>query len=265
MEPIRGTGEFSSLPDEADEVHAPEHEGKQAKPGPFSYLQQSPVVEVMPGDELGKIANSLIRNIEAYGSTLGGEEVYAPPQSSTGHAPRSEDATKWRERIGNSIETADMIKGHEANIHSYDLGGGHSAGLLSLSHADSETEVLQIVTHPGGSGAGNTLMEKAVNESHKAGNHGIVHLNAENLESIALYEKQGFKAVEEREGHYILDPSKSEHWHQQDGQWGMKHNEGKGYLASPETLRASQKQQNKRSADDEDHEETPYPKRQRLT
>jgi len=87
------------------------------------------------------------------------------------------------------------------------MGDGQSAGMMTLAHLPLATEIRRLATHPGTSGVGQTMIEKAVNESQAAGNYGVVRVSSLDDTSEGFYNSTGFQAGED--DYMKLDPSKS--------------------------------------------------------
>jgi hypothetical protein len=95
---------------------------------------------------------------------------------------------------------------------------GHPVGVMLLENGPP-VEIGYMITHPGSSGVGATLVERAVNLSEAWGESGCVELTDNNAEARKAYIAMGF--VDEG-GQMKLDPSTSDRWVQQQGQWRLK-------------------------------------------
>ena len=93
-------------------------------------------------------------------------------------------------------------------------------GALTMLHRDETMNVPYVeifVTHPGSSGAGAALLERAVKKSMEVGGLGQLMLSPTNS-SIPAYEALGFtKTVDAM----FLDPAKSEKWQLFDDAWRL--------------------------------------------
>lgn len=198
--------------------------------GPYRYSQDSPVVEV-PDDRLAQIAQAFQDSVSQYATDGEGHPVSASLAKYAAKAERwnerSEDAKTIASEIGQNL-----MRRYDPKTYTYDLGGGHSAGMMTLTHSSSETTVEYLATHPGASGAGKTMIEKAVNESQAKGNRGEVTLESLDDHSSEFYKSIGFQSQDGDE--MTLKPSESELWTQQNGTWSLKENENKRYLRKAE-------------------------------
>lgn len=130
---------------------------------------------------------------------------------------------------------------------------------MTLRHGPGSTLVSELVTHPGTSEAGKTMIEKAVNESQDKGNNGVIHLVSLNEASTKFYRSLDFKTLKGKR--MELTPSESHLWSQgNDGKWSLKELEDSGYLEKNES-EPSQARGSKRSLEDENNDETPPAKR----
>jgi len=205
--------------------------------GPFQFFQDSPVVE-LAGPRISQVGQSFSDSVEQYTKDQQGR----PVSESLPENADSDDvdlAEGWEERSRNTLMMARGIKMNPEpypnttqKTFSYDMGDGQSAGMMTLTHSPLETGVRLLATHPGSSGVGKTMIEKAVNESQAAGNHGVVRLSSLDDTSEGFYASTGFQS--EEDDNMKLDPSNSDLWTQQSGVWSLKENQNKGYLKKTE-------------------------------
>ena len=217
----------------------------------FRYSEESPIQEISP-EQLKQIAGDFAKDVQQYATDLKGGPVAAPPSKfgmkydprklSPSYQRERKDqkgaAERWNER---NQATKHRVSEHRrddafnrrspaggAKTLSYDLGNGHSAALMALRHGRG-TRVEHLATHPGTSGAGETMIEKAVNESQTRGNNGEVFLESGGV-AQDFYRSLGFK----EDGLLDMKLNPSEHpnlWSRnEDGTWSLKKHEGKGYL-----------------------------------
>jgi hypothetical protein len=161
---------------------------------------------------------------------------------------QKEAAEKWNDRsrdtktIAANVQRASVLdqqrydpnRPTETRTFSYDLGSHGSAAVMSLQHDSNSTEVKFLATHPGTSGAGETMIETAVNESQAKGHNGNIELMSLSKASDGFYKNLGFTVDK---GVQKLNPSESELWSQNGETWSLNKNKGKGYLteAAPKT------------------------------
>jgi hypothetical protein len=265
--PIRGTS-FGIDPEETTYPLSPE-EASLSSTGPYRYSNEPPIKEVSPDDMAG-VAENFIGSIGEYSTDNQGSPVSAAlsqdPPAAERWVRRSDDAKAIALDIGNvtnsDSEFGDdsedsMVKGFSYNI------GDDSVALMALEqHITSGTEITHLVTHPGTSGAGKTMVEKAVNESQAAGIHGKVWVSKISDDSDRFYDSLGFKTS--GGGRMELNPSESRHlWSEgQDGKWSLKEHAGSGFLSKKKENESSQASGSKRPREDED-DEAPNAKRLR--
>jgi hypothetical protein len=203
--------------------------------GPFRYSEEAPVTEVSP-EELPRVTQAFSDSIGRYATDHQGQPVSAPASQDESFAERWTERSRDAREIGKSIRmqgarnTLAMPGAGTSGTktYSYNLGDDKSAALMTLKHAQSETEVEYLATHPGTSGAGKTMIEHAVNKSQAAGNHGELKLASDSDASDGFYQSIGFQFG--ADGYMRLKPSESELWSQKNGTWGLKQHEGDGYL-----------------------------------
>ncbi len=131
---------------------------------------------------------------------------------------------------GNSSSPSD-------HFFAYQLGDTPVA-LMSVRQHPDRTTVENLTTHPGSKGAGETMMERAVNNSDIANHQGVLYLKSL-MGSEGFYDKLGFQRTPEATDDEIqmkLNPSASQHWiKKKDGTWSLSENKRKNYLRSDET------------------------------
>jgi hypothetical protein len=93
-------------------------------------------------------------------------------------------------------------------------------GLISIYNHQEILEIQLLVSHPSVSGAGEILLEKAVNKSEFFGYNGTIYLKALHS-AVPFYEAAGFTLTEPGEYSMILDPGRSVLWKQVDGSWRL--------------------------------------------
>ena len=227
----------------------------------LEYSGASPVKEINHND-FAAVVGAFTKSVNTYATDAHGNQVSAPPSKySLKYDPRKVlpayqeerrdqkvSAQRWNDRsidaremariAGNNIdpETRRITPGEEDSkiqAFSYQLAEDHSAGVMTLAHQGGDTEVKYLATHPGTSGAGETLIETAVNASQKEGNEGKISLTSLNSASSGFYRSLGFEGSEATD--LKLDPSQSTLWEQRDGEWNLIKNRDKSYLAEKQT------------------------------
>ena len=231
--------------------HAPEPEGHAAQQAataklhdlpPMSHQAAAPIMSLPTAAETNTAASRFEYRVNRYAGDRQGNPVEVPPAVHKGELSlknlgekrdRKEwkaDNAAWQQRSQSATGIANSIKlssGVEEGMHAYKLGD-EPVALMKLDHKDG-TEIKWLTAHPGVSGAGQSMVEKAVSES-TANNHGGVVKVVPRDESAGFYKSLGFKG---NNAEMTLDPAKSKQWSQQeDGSWGLKANQDKGYLAA---------------------------------
>jgi hypothetical protein len=208
--------------------------------GPFQYSKAAPITEVRP-EELPAVAQAFSGGIGQYATDHQGQPVSAPASQDASLAERWTERSQDAQEIGKSIRmqgarnTAAMpgIESSGTKTYSYNIGDDLSAALMTLKHGQSETELEYLATHPGTSGAGKTMIEKAVNESQAAGNRGDLKLSSDSDASDGFYQSMGFQFG--NDGYMRLKPGENELWSQENGKWGLKQHQDDGYLIKTNT------------------------------
>lgn len=233
---------------------------------PFAYSKESPVKELTDEEQIKAVVTQFNESVEQYATDKDGKSISAPPSqykmkndprklSPAYQQQRKDDkaaAAKWNQRSSDSRVIATDVQRSsvrdqqrynpdnptETRTFSYDLGGHRSAAVMSLQHDGNSTQLKSLASHPSTSGAGETMIEKAVNESQARGQNGQIYLMSLNSASDGFYKNLGFT---DDQGELKLNPSESELWSQKDGTWSLNKNEGTGYLTerTPATQEAA--------------------------
>jgi hypothetical protein len=227
---------------------------------PFEYSQQSPVKEVDP-EHVKAIAQIYSEGIGEYATDKDGALMKPPKSKRIRLDPRrSADkknlkglAERWNRRSADAQELGHRIGVRGSSEYQFtgrvDAGSGRTptfafelagkpAAMMLLKQSQNETEVATLSTHPGTSGAGETMIERAVNESQVAGHNGEVSLTSLNHASTKFYESLGFK---QQGSEMKLKPAeRSDLWSQKDGTWTLNKHENHGYLSEAETKKENE-------------------------
>lgn len=251
-------GDFPGPPEAVPSEELPSaRQEAPAKSEPFQYSAESPVQEISP-KELDKVARGFIDDVQKYATDSKGEPVAAPPSKfglkydprklapsyQSARKDQKEAAQRWNERREatkhrtNEHRQDDTFRRRspagDAKTFSYDLGNGHSAALMALRNFAHSTRVEHLAAHPGTSGAGETMIEKAVNESQTRGNNGEVVLESAGP-AKDFYRSLGFK--EDGLLDMKLNPSeRPDLWSKnEDGTWSLTKHKDKGYLKAEDS------------------------------
>jgi hypothetical protein len=200
----------------------------------FELGDEAPIREV-EGGEASESANRL-REISANWRGVNAAE--------NGEYDMGEDDWFQQRMIGVADISQD-IAGHaeeEGYRHFVYEVDGNPVAMQSLRNSPLEayngyTWIESLVTHPGTSDGGATMIEHTVNLSQAEGNNGRVVLAAYG-ESAAFYQRLGFQQTEhnyeeEIDGEvteypvYTLNPQESEYWNFGEGRWSLNYFEGR--------------------------------------
>ncbi|MFM0069127.1 GNAT family N-acetyltransferase [Paraburkholderia aspalathi] len=147
---------------------------------------------------------------------------------------------EWGERCANtdlnSVYLQVMEKGIRKNggvVLSYSVDD-QPVGLMAMKPIEgSPPSIEHFVTHPGSTGAGGALMERAVNTSVMWGHKGKVRLYPENDHAEKAYKSLGFVKATDGIPGLSLNPATSDKWQQdQGGQWALAKHTGEKYLSN---------------------------------
>jgi hypothetical protein len=126
----------------------------------------------------------------------------------------------WHSRADDAIAIARGIKGPRS-LHSYAYKVGSSPVALAIFGSFTQLEIFHLVTHPGASGIGLLMVEKAVNVSNDLEYNGKVGLIPYSSASVEFYASVGFDGPQGREDRMKLDPTHSPHWEMSEGIWHL--------------------------------------------
>jgi len=133
-------------------------------------------------------------------------------------AKENTEAATWNDRVQSSITEANVYK-TKGDKHVYFVDG-KAAALMVTSEELNAIKIKDLSAHPGAAGAGEIMIEYAVNLSDNGGKQGRVSLFAAG-KSAGFYEKLGFSTHDSFNFH--LDPGESELWCKlSDGLWHLK-------------------------------------------
>jgi hypothetical protein len=137
-------------------------------------------------------------------------------------AKKNTEAATWNDRVQSSINEADVYK-TKGDKHVYFVDGKAAALMVTSEELTEELNAIKIKdlsAHPGAAGAGEIMIEYAVNLSDNGGKQGRISLFAAG-NSGGFYEKLGFTTHNSL--NFKLDPGKSELWCKlSDGLWHLK-------------------------------------------
>jgi hypothetical protein len=138
--------------------------------------------------------------------------------------------SNWNKRVENSKTEADIYS-REGRKFAY-LLNGRAAALMRVTVKADSLRVEDLSAHPGTQGAGEIMMERAVNVSEECGKGGVVTLYAAGG-SEGFYAKLGLESVDD--ANLRLRPSDANGWVRlSDGKWRLKkYPENTPYLADP--------------------------------
>ncbi len=227
--------------------HSADDEHAFAKLG---YQDEAPIVSFDPADESQK--NSKIDEIEnnarrlqngiaGYAGDRKGDAMQLPPPVphhplSPKRVPEKRERKEWAAQNDAWAARADNAHGVAGNIalsrvpegtYAYKLGN-QPVGMMKLADKEDHTELTWLTTHPGVSGAGQSLVEKAANVSEANGHGGAVRLTSRDEAATRFYGSVGFRGDR---SDMRLDPARSGLWNNNNGSWSLNANDGKGYLA----------------------------------
>lgn len=252
MDPL-GTGEAHEHLTSQDE---PEASGSGSAGGPGAEnvetkaqnVETEPPVTEIPHEDIEDVVNNFAASISDY---------YGP--ASLPHSEGSQDGSVSPEkeldaRHNEAITVAAFMKrgakqaagsGGNYQAFKYDLGGGHTAAVMGLTHiigdtqSETGTEISELATHPGTEGAGKTMIEKAANESINADGELTVRSFPS---SESFYSGVGFKRTaqnkdrmsEDEPIHMHLNPTESDKWSKaEDGTLRLKGLKPDNYVVLP--------------------------------
>jgi hypothetical protein len=202
-------------------------------------------IQQLAPHEVGKIAQELSESIFAFKGDKDGKDIQLPEKRYRKFDPRrliqpgkrysrldprrlfaerrwqeqQQQLDAWRWRALDAIDVADAIKGPRSR-YSYAYKVGSKPVALGLFKDFSESlEIVYLVTHPGASGIGLLMVEKAVNVSNDLGLEGKVGLTTYSAASTEFYTSVGFAGPEGPNGRMRLDPTHSPHWDMSEGTW----------------------------------------------
>jgi N-acetylglutamate synthase-like GNAT family acetyltransferase len=175
------------------------------------WINEAPVREVS-AQEFARLANVFIEDLE--GNWMVDKKVVK--------ALETEDdrkrAKKWNRRVESSIAEADVY-GQDGRKFAY-LVDGKAVALMRVRQEADSLKVEDLSAHPGSQGAGEIMIEKAVNVSEECGKRGLVTLFAAG-DSGGFYEKLGFESIDNAK--LRLRPSGAKEWVRlSDGKWRLK-------------------------------------------
>lgn len=129
---------------------------------------------------------------------------------------QDQEVTNWNERHFNSTSLLLDLKlatsGHFEQRQALVAKVGETpVGILYMNFFSSTPYIQDLVTHPGSSGVGCMLMEKAVNESYQHQQQGVLKLFPLDETCQKVYEKMGFVMMDDQ-NYMLLEPSKSDAW-----------------------------------------------------
>jgi hypothetical protein len=260
---------FEIDPEKSAPLNAHEETSPQST-GPYQYSDGAPIKEISP-HEVSQVADDFVHNVGEYATDHQGRPVSAElshdPSAAEKWNTRSDDAKAMASDIKSVTDPAseeleeDSEESGKSIVRAFTYSlGDDSVAMMALEHSPlSDTEITHLATHPATSGAGKTMVAKAVNESQAAGNHGKVWLSSISPDSMGFYRSLGFKTVK---GERVeLNPSDSPLWSQaHDGKWRLKEHEGSGFL-SERTGNVSSKASDSKRPREEESDEAPSTKR----
>ncbi|MCC8957609.1 GNAT family N-acetyltransferase [Bradyrhizobium sp. Pear77] len=190
------------------------------------YYSNTPNIELLKADQAASVVKEFWKSIEAFSKDRAGRELTVPPDGPGELAPTRPDLEAWKERSDGAVGSAIVMQEGPEDKLVYTLQEAPIA-VMTLQQRRVDIEIKHLATHPAVYGAGETMLESAINRSQAAGHGGKVSLVA-TPEAHGFYEKNGFKM--DRHGRWSLVPSASEFWGKKSDIWILKKNEGKKYL-----------------------------------
>lgn len=161
------------------------------------WITDAPVTSVSD-EEFERLAKEFIRNLQKEWMLK---------------KPKDDDAVIWNKRVESSSGEADVYRAKYDNFPTSNFAymlSGKAGALMRVTVRDDIVKIEDLSTHPGSSGAGEIMIEKAVCFSEKKGFKGCVSLYAAG-NSKGFYKKLGFVETAS-EGTMKLDPRQSELW-----------------------------------------------------
>jgi hypothetical protein len=199
-----------------------------------------PSINTVSLDDLGDLVEQLRDSMNAF------MQDPNPPRNAQDpgdDAAEAEDhGHRWTERqfdalyMLNQLEAlsyGETASGASDLIYSCMLGLA-PVGLIHLKNFEDMIEIRLLVSHPGVAGAGEILLEKAVNESDQQGHNGAIYLSAM-MSAVPFYQSAGLTLVEPGSTSMVLLPSISDKWLRVGGRWRLARRVTKADLVLDET------------------------------
>jgi hypothetical protein len=177
----------------------------------MKWVSEAPVVEVS-AEKFEQLARQFIRDLEK-------NWVLKEKRGKAPEAVAYNDSIKpWNKRVQDSINEAEVYR-RPGKKFAY-LLDGKAAALMLVTIGEDALKVEDLSSHPGSGGAGEIMIEKAVNVSEECGKGGRVKLYAVE-DAVGFYAKLGFKTLD---GNYMeLRPGAANGWARlSDGKWRLK-------------------------------------------
>jgi hypothetical protein len=203
---------------------------------PYHYVNKAPIDEV-PNVDVQFTSKQFRLSIGKYSTDRKGKTVRDPQSPLEPSTGMPTPAARWVARSKTAQAVAkEYFEDNDPSVRgttfAYRLGKINTpVAMMELVHNNEKgtTEVSLLATHPAVSHAGETMIEKAANESQARGHEGTLYVKSLDKGSDRFYLGVGFEAEGDR---MKLTPSTNPLWNNNKGSgWGLTRNDGKKYLA----------------------------------
>ncbi|VVE43676.1 hypothetical protein [Pandoraea anhela] len=177
-------------------------------------------ISSIPNHQIGQATHHLQSHMNWFAQSANGKRLPRQLRQSAEYeewGTRHEAAKEVFDMIRQQVQDGSLMPGDAVQVSSE----GHMTGVMTVSVSPREEDMRDtfwidnIITHPGASGAGELLVEKAVSMSMNKGFGGTVRLMA--LSGQDFYQSVGFRDL--GGGMMELRPSQSNKWSNVNGTW----------------------------------------------
>ena len=220
---------FRSNHDQSYEPTTSEPATSNPSPGSgdtLHFSNDSPVMKIDDTESIKAVVQNFRNSVDSYS----GDKDDMPVSMQPLHDDEAVRAAEgWEDRASDAIKMANSLEfehGESTDAFHYPLSNRQSAAVMSLEHSSGITEIKYLASHPGTAGAGQTMIETAVNESEKRGNEGRIGGLDSLDEAVSFYHSMGFSGPQ---NNMSLDPEKSDLWSKDGNEWSFNKLKGQKY------------------------------------
>ena len=208
---------------------------REPRSPPYRYQDKPPIAPMQTRSAIRGAATRFRNTVLGYRKEGGERPVEPPPARDSAAATLARERWEkqnaaWGARAADAYNVAGSFRSsaEPGTAYAYRLGD-EPVGLMDLVEGDDHSEINWLATHPGASGAGQALVERAVDVSDARGHGGIVRTYSMSDASTGFYRSMGFR---ERGGNLRLDPGGSGNWTRNNGAWSLTANQNRGHLVA---------------------------------